>query len=232
MAFWTDINTREPLRQYRWYMSFNFNIDSLFASTFGDLNLDANNINDLKIALKDCTKPTVKIDTTSHVLLNHTFNYPKSAVWDPVQVTLVSAQGDIASDNTTANTIYKILRASGYYDSLDKNLPNQISKQSALFSSIKIIQIDEGYNDALKTIKDGANEIEIWHLINPFISNISFGSLSYENENFVDIKLTITYDYAKLEVPVIDSKLEDAKYDLKQKSLLDLLSGALRNISG
>ena len=38
--------------------------------------------------------------------------------------------------------------------------------------------------------------VEQWQLHNPFISKVSFGDLSYEDDGLTEVSLTITFDWA------------------------------------
>lgn len=171
MAFWTEAATREPLRQNRWYMYFGNPTESSGSEK---------QLNNYIFSLKECSKPEYKIETSSHVLINHTFNYPKNVVWQPITVKMVSIE-----DN--AYILKKILNDCGYKNPRQKQ-DKQISKKSLTFEKIELIQVDE----------NGA-KAEVWNLINPFIININFGSLSYDSENFVDITFGVIYDYAELQ---------------------------------
>jgi hypothetical protein len=171
MAFWSNPNLREPLRQNRWYI------------TFGD-----NLIEQYVFALKECSKPEYKIETTSHVLLNHTFNYPKNLVWQPITIKMVSARDKA---NNLASVLQARLDTNGYvvpYSTQDQlKEQNQLSKELMSKSmDLSLYQVDA----------NGAR-IEEWKLYNPMITNVNYGSLSYENDGFVDISFTITYDYAE-----------------------------------
>lgn len=180
MSFWSvhDSTIVEPLRQYRWYMLFgkqreDEQVSMLQAFTF---------------ALKECTKPSYKIETSSHVLLNHTFNYPKNLVWSPIQVKMVSAFQKAGT--STANEANKTITNSGYIRPSEDQI-RQISKLDSVFESITIIQVGEY-----------GTKIEEWELTNAFINNINYGSLSYENEGFVDIEFGIVYDFAEHKTPL------------------------------
>jgi hypothetical protein len=64
---------------------------------------------------------------------------------------------------------------------------NQLSKElMSKNMDLRLCQVDA----------NGAR-IEEWKLYNPMITNVNYGSLSYENDGFVDISFTITYDYAE-----------------------------------
>jgi hypothetical protein len=183
MAFWSEPNLREPLRQNRWYINFPL-VD----------------LKDYTFALKECSKPEYKIETTSHVLLNHTFNYPKNLVWQPITVKMVSAREK--ENNSLSYKLDLFLKSSGYRRPND-TANKQISKQEMNLGDLSIIQIDS----------NGAN-IEEWTLYNPIITNINYGSLTYENDGFVDITFTITYDYAVLKIE--EGNVERYYYDGKE----------------
>lgn len=142
-----------------------------------------NQLNDYAFALKECTKPSYKIETSQHVLINHTLNYPKNVVWQPITVKMISA---LNAKSSVGITLKKILTASGYNNPRQYQ-SQQISKSLLLFQSIELIQIDED-----------ENTVEAWSLLNPFITDVNYGSLAYENESFVDITFNISYDYAEL----------------------------------
>jgi hypothetical protein len=177
MSFWTDSTNVEPLRQYRWYIRFG-------APTNIPSGYDENILEQFVFTLKECDKPEYKVETTSHVLLNHTFNYPKNLVWNPINIKMVSA---IDNGKSTTSALHNIMSAAGYRNP-STSQTNQISKKLATFP-IDIIQIDEH-----------GNKIETWTLNNPFITNIKYGSLNYQSEDLVDISFTVTYDYASLSI--------------------------------
>lgn len=171
MAFWSDSNSLEPLRQNRWYMYFG-----------------SSDIQSYVFALKECTKPSYKIDTTQHVLINHTFNYPKNVVWQPINIKMVTARNDCNCWLLTQAMQSHIIK-SGYLTP-DKKQTIEISKllMTNAFGpeGLHIIQVDEN-----------GNTLETWKLRNPMITDVKNGNLSYSEEGFVDTDMTITYDYAK-----------------------------------
>jgi len=170
MAFWSDSTTPEPLRQNRWYIQFG-------------------NLSGYQYALKACSKPEYDIGVSEHVLLNHTFRYPKNLVWKPITVKMISVTVGNSEDQkiTLTEKIYNLIRNSGYGVVSDEEGISKQSLSNGLGGSIQITQIDSNGND-----------IEKWNLFNPFINNVKFGNLSYDNDGFVDIDLTVQYDYATL----------------------------------
>jgi hypothetical protein len=179
MAFWSDSLTKEPLRQNRWYIS------------FVNTGLDSH-----KYALKTCTKPEYKIDVSEHVIINQTFRYPKNVVWQPIQATMVSTT--VGASETEKNSLPSVLMNYLFSSGYSYEDTTQISKKNLIDNlagdGISIIQVDE----------NGAN-LESWVLKNAMITNVKYGSLSYENEGFVDIEFSIIYDYA-VYVPDIGSE--------------------------
>ena len=194
MPFWSDKETSEPLRQNRWYIE------------FGSLE-------NFKYALKSCSKPEYDIGVSEHVLLNHTFRYPKNLVWKPVTVKMISVT-DAIGQLSLSEKLYQLLKLSGYRppDEENKNLYakidsenniSNISKKSLAASLLTPLEKitskkPEGGKIQLIQIDSNGNGIEFWELYNPFINSVKFGSLSYDNDGFVDIDLTIQYDYAKV----------------------------------
>ena len=55
-------------------------------------------------AVKTVTKPTVEIDTKEVKLLNHYFNYPGLAKWQPIKITLVDMRGALNDLSLTFTT--------------------------------------------------------------------------------------------------------------------------------
>ena len=134
---------------------------------------------------KAVKKPAITITEVDHSFLNHKFYYPGRAEWDTVEVTLVDPVSPDAAANTAA-----ILRASGYTPPIDVTSTTTISKQDAVnaLGGVIIQQIDS----------EGA-PMETWTLWNPFITGVTYGDLSYEEDSLTEVTITIRYDWAVLE---------------------------------
>jgi hypothetical protein len=182
MAFWTDANSLEPLRQNRWYIYFG-----------------REEIQDFAYAAKEVVKPHYKIETTQHVLINHTFNYPKNLVWQPITIKMVTARNHCNCKLLT-RALDSALHVSGYSG---PHLPQtaQIGKYllSDALKALRLHQVDEN-----------GIVLEVWELANPMITDIKYGSLSYEQEGFVDVDLSVVYDYA-IYVPGTDAPANGLK---------------------
>jgi hypothetical protein len=135
--------------------------------------------------VKKTGKPNFTIKDATHKYLNHTFHYPGGVEWEKITVELVDPVAPDAS-----KTIQDIINASGYHFPQDPNDVSTISKRGAVsaLGQVTIQQI-------------GAEEGEIveeWILHNAFVSKVSYGELSYEDEGLTTISLEITYDYAEM----------------------------------
>jgi len=134
---------------------------------------------------KSVSKPGFSISEISHRFINHTFWYPGRVEWDQCSVVLV----DPVSPDAAA-TVMSIVEASGYTPPFEQaTYWRTISKGSAVnsLSGVKIEQVD----------KDGF-PIETWTLKNPWIKDVKFGDLSYDNDDIMTISLTLRYDWASL----------------------------------
>ena len=137
--------------------------------------------------IKTVKKPSLQVSETPHQFINYTFYYPGRVEWQPIDITLV----DPVDPDATA-TLMEMVRDMGYvYPSdLDQAGIITISKEKsvkALGSTIYIDQIDA----------DTGSKIESWEIKNPFITNLDFGELSYEDDGIVNISVTLRYDWAR-----------------------------------
>lgn len=175
MAFWSA-QGGEPLRQYRWYMTFG-----------GVAGMDT-----IRYALKKTDKPKAKINSVQHKYINHFFNYPGRLEWEDINVTFASITAPSAD-----NVLWSALTNAGYgvpsdgspgpdMASIGKNKFN-----NAIGNTISLIQINS----------DG-NIIEKWNIYRPFFTSVQFGALDYSSEEIVEITCTLKYDWAKLEAAV------------------------------
>jgi hypothetical protein len=171
MAFWSDNTMQEPLRQNRWFLRFSNEKHK-----------------QLVISLKECKKPKHSTSVTEHRLINHTFKYPGTVKWDPINIKLVSSRGNDKSEDVSV-LFYNFLSSSGYYSPTD-SLSTGVNKGNSIIekNSLDIVQINS-FGDV----------IEEWHLHNAYVSDTDYGSLSYSSDDFVEISATIQYDWAELE---------------------------------
>ena len=174
MAFWTDAQNKDPKRAFR------------FLVTIGTME------NGAQWYATKVTKPSFTIGTAEHKFLNHTFWYPGRVEWSTIDITLV----DPSYPNDASFALMKALNQSGYYAPTDaRSASHTITKAAAvnaLGGHIKLKQLGQSSNDK--------HVLETWTLINPWIKDVKFGDLNYDNEDMVEITLTVRYDYATLDV--------------------------------
>lgn len=186
MAFWSNKLSAEPLRQHRWYIEFN-----------------SSKLDGYRFALKTCTKPEYDIGISEHVLLNHTFRYPKNLVWKPITIKMIAVAGgtNIQTDKILlTRKLYSLLNSSGYYHPGDVSIGTYINPDTNITKNSLSKEITDNHKFiSIVQIDSNGNKFEQFSLYYPIINNIKFGSLSYDSENFVDIDLSITYDYANIQ---------------------------------
>jgi len=181
MSFWNDANL-EPKRQFRFLVDIQPGEESL------------------QFAVKTADRPSYTVGETTHAFFNHTFYYPGRVTWNTVTIALV----DAVKPGTTEK-LYQYLADIGYAvpNNFNTAVGETITKKSAV-SALGQVRITElGTNpenlgasgldpeQARVTYKLGE-----WTLHNPFITEVNFGSHSYESEDMVEITLTLRYDWA------------------------------------
>ena len=160
--FWSDRDA-EPKRNNRWIMM------------IGDLP---------PFVVAKTGKPHVQISNTEIRYVNHKFNYPNRAEWQPITVTLRDpSHPDISA------SLFEILRASGYRYPFNKDEVQTISRAKAITAL--------GYPKIQQLDADG-NPIEEWTFKNAWISSVNWGELDYDSDDATTIEIELTYDYAEI----------------------------------
>ncbi len=178
-SFWNQ-PTSDPKRKFRWYLTFTSPQDPG---------------NTLYLAAKTIDKPKFEISNTQHQFINHQFNFPGRLKWEPLAATFVDLASSPAEGGSDIGRIISgMIDASGYRvpEGNPDNCKFSITKDQAVAafgSNFEIIQMD------------GDNKVvEKWKLANPWISQVQYGDLSYEDDGLVEISVTIVYDWAQREV--------------------------------
>lgn len=145
--------------------------------------------------IKSAGRPNFEIGVTEHAYLNHTLKFPGKVKWNDVDVALV----DPVDDNSLKK-MKEIIKKSGYsWMDVDADITsadlNTISKSKA----VAALRIGNGKGLSLEQIDADGNVVDRWTFRNAWISKVTPGELSYENEDLSEIVLTVTYDFAKLE---------------------------------
>jgi len=138
--------------------------------------------------IKTVKKPAFTLGESTHQYLNHTFYFPGRVSWTESSFTIVDV---VDSDSNGSKEIMEILEASGYVLPVDPNVLSTISKKKAVDALGTVI---------IRTIDAEGSPVEEWHLHNAYVAGATFGDLSYESDDMLNIDVTLKYDYAWLEV--------------------------------
>tara|TARA_R100000008_G_C3518183_1_gene132527 strand:+ start:249 stop:770 length:522 start_codon:yes stop_codon:yes gene_type:complete len=161
----------EPKRQFRWTFQFPGDGAAELLPTW---------------IVKAAGKPKFSVSESSHKYLNHTFYYPGRVEWEELQITLV----DPVSPDASAS-LYGLLKASGY--DTPREQAEGPMRTISKFGSNAVIG-----NGILSQYNQLGTLADVWTLNNMWIKSVDFGSLDYENDDLVNIELTIRYDWASL----------------------------------
>ena len=168
--FWLN-REFEPKRQFRFLI---------------ELSIGGQN---LQFLAKSVDRPSYTISSNPHQFFNHTFYYPGRMNWNTVGMTLVDA-----IEPGSTELLYEYLADIGIQQPRDfgESTGTTITKESAVnaLGDVKIYELGTS----------GENETRIigeWSLINAFITEVNFGSHSYDSDEMVEISLTLRYDWAQ-----------------------------------
>ena len=172
MAFWTDKQGGiEPKRAFRWVLKI---------PGGGGTTIDSWIVTRVE-------RPTISLNEQEHAFLNHTFYYPGRVTYSEVSFTLVDP-----IDADAAWRVLKLIEESGYTVPTTANVGfaagrSTVSKKQAnqALESMTLIQLDaEG------------GELENWIFINPWVKEVSFSELNYEDDSLTTIDVQIRFDRA------------------------------------
>jgi len=167
--FWSTQNT-DPKRKFRWVVRFSQNDDIL------------------SVSAKNIKKPSYEVTSTAHKWINHTFFFPGRLEWKEITLTLV----DIGGPKDVTTILAGLTHDSGY------RIPR--TPEACKFAITKQKSV-KAFGNLFEIIQlggpDGNQPVEKWILTNPWVKTVDFGELSYENDELVELNLTIQYDYAE-----------------------------------
>ena len=169
--FWLN-REFEPKRQFRFLI---------------ELSIGGQN---LQFLAKSVDRPSYTISSNPHQFFNHTFYYPGRITWNTISLTLV----DPINPNG-ADVLYKYLSSIGIQKPVsgEAAIASTITKDSASSALGKVVIKEMGTNPGSpETVVKGN-----WQLLNAFLTDVNFGSHSYDSEEMIDISLTLQYDWAE-----------------------------------
>lgn len=175
--FWNSAEL-QPKRKFRWI-----------------IELGLSDSTTLQYAAKTVNKPNYTLTGTKHKFLNHTFNFPNRVEWQPITLTMVDHVGPEGLGSSVTDILFGKLVGSGYHNpSSVENCSFSVTKKasSAVLGEVTIKQLGGGDGDLAPLT------LETWSLKNPWISKVTWGDLSYEDDGLVEITVELTYDFADL----------------------------------
>jgi hypothetical protein len=136
---------------------------------------------------KSIDKPTYTVNSGEYQLINHKFKYPGIAVWNDISMTVVDPGHDTSFGISPTKALIDELEARGHKtkpggDGIFKYNP---STGDGVIDEIVIEQLDAK-----------GTAVETWTLNGAWIKTVNFGSLSYQDDEIVEIELEVSYDYA------------------------------------
>ena len=142
---------------------------------------------------KGITKPSYTVSETEHKFLGNTYYYPGSVTWNTVTATIVNAI------NPDGNQIlYDALVGSGY---LKPDVQEDVffNPAQAPGTVNKFDAVNQLGNVIFEELNGQGVLIGTWTLQNAFITNATFGDLSYDTDDLLNIEIQFRYDWAEYE---------------------------------
>tara|TARA_R110000824_G_scaffold173103_2_gene351114 strand:+ start:484 stop:987 length:504 start_codon:yes stop_codon:yes gene_type:complete len=133
--------------------------------------------------IKDAKLPSTEVSTIEADYTQYKFYYPGKVTWSPVEFTVY----DVIGDQSAAKNLIEVLQASGFEFPANSNNKATLSKKSVTNAVGNII---------ISQLNSKGDVVSTWTLINPFITNVDFGSHGYSEESLLELTLTVQYDWA------------------------------------
>jgi len=255
MSFWTDPHDQftpfaEPKRPYRFIAKL-----GNFLGGTGLNATRAQGLPEYLWYAKSFDKPAFSIESSEHKMINKTFKYPKTVTWSDVKIVLVDTDcpsvpelvgryledaggmagygndfynantkqtnrsptdptGDRAAISTMVAGLERVLDE--MILDLNEEPYTTVTKAAAVASlgQVKIWQLDSC-----------GRALEEWQLHNAWIKEANFGKLSYDNNDFMEIELTICYDWAVVAVGGTPYPATDLNSEMNQRARMAWWNG-------
>ena len=140
---------------------------------------------------KEVSKPSFTVNVAEHSYLNHKFKFPGTVTWNDIELTVVDPQEPHA-----AALLSQLWTDSGY------QAPTDPGSGTSAMATVSKGQAVSALGDVVITQFDAAGTaLETWTLKNGFCKGITYGdTIAYGNDELTTYKLSMAYDFAKLEV--------------------------------
>tara|TARA_B100001123_G_scaffold298977_1_gene333490 strand:- start:12867 stop:13496 length:630 start_codon:yes stop_codon:yes gene_type:complete len=141
------------------------------------------------IYISQVSRPGYTVETENYRLLNWHFKYPTNIKWGEMTFTV----REVFSDSVARIFINK-LRACGYsYPSEEEvDLTSKDLSKAGLVNSLG--------NISIQNLRPDMSVHEEWFLKNAFITGVKFSEMNYSNADLTSVQITLSYDWAELEV--------------------------------
>ena len=130
---------------------------------------------------KSVTKPSFEIAFNEYQIVNQKHKYPGLITWNDITIVLYDREEQ-------AKTLLQHLGTMGFIGAQSYSGQDGISKSMPINPLI----IAQYGTDLEKPVQQ-------WRLANAFIKSVNFGQLAYESDDFVEIEITIAYDWAEMD---------------------------------
>jgi len=180
MAFW-NLATSEPKRSHR------------FLLRLPNLASANEEFTYTEYLARTVTKPSYTVSETPHKFLGNTYYYPGIVEWNTITATIVNS---IAPDGNAL--LYDALVNMGYLSPDIQELifrgerPPSTPNKALAIDALGIVQIEELSGDG--------GTVGTWSLNNAFLTSATFGDLSYDTEDILNVEVIMRYDWATYEV--------------------------------
>lgn len=166
------------------------------------------------LSVSSVSKPTATIESKAYKMINHTYNYPGTVNWEPIEIKFVDGnvwgvknQSKDKNESMTSAVLWEMLIASGYTPPANlRRAEINSSRAKSISSPEKAATMDLSFGKYLiihqldpsgSTGEAGIlSTNESWEIYNPIITKISWGDLNYGDDSLVEYTLSIAYDYA------------------------------------
>jgi hypothetical protein len=144
--------------------------------------------------VKSAARPNVTVsEGAKHQFLSHEFKFPGRVTWNDIDVTLVDPIDPIMS-----LPLFEIIEKAGYQLPSNWTNDNEGWKQSL---SKRKFSTDNLGDIAVKVIDSDGKDVEIWRLHNAWVKSIDYSDVDYSSEELMEIKVSLSYDWASIEIP-------------------------------
>ena len=213
MSFWTDPGDpfrpfAEPKRPYRYMVRIDkFQGGRPFANATRSEGLPEY----LWYAVS-CDKPAFNIEVSEHRLNNRIYKFPKGVTWEDITIVMVDTDcpslaellGRYLEDaggpalNRSAASAISVRRFNADTGGLNGQFVVRMGDINTTVTKVSAVSA-LGLTNIYQLDMDG-RILEKWTLHGAFIKSVNWGKLDYGDDQFMNVTMTLTYDWATVGV--------------------------------